>query len=338
MTTTAVLLVNLGTPDRPTTAAVRRYLREFLSDRRVIDLPAALWRPILELGVLRVRPSRSAAKYRSVWSPDGSPLMVHTRAQAAALRAALGDRAEVAIAMRYGAPAIADVVAGLVGRGCERLLVVPLYPQYAGSSTGTVLDRVHEVIAKLPRHPEVRTVRSFADDPGYIDALCAALDERWRRFGRPDPAAGDRVLLSYHGIPLAMARAGDPYPDECARTTAAVTRRLGLPAGTIVTAFQSRFGPAPWLAPATIDTVAELGAAGCRRLEVVCPGFVSDCLETLEEIRLLNAEVYRDAGGRGFAYLPWGNARPGWTRALAALVGAHLWQPAVQEVSSGAGR
>lgn len=324
MTRTAVVLVNLGTPDEPTTPAVRRYLREFLSDRRVVDLPAALWRPILELGVLAVRPRRSAAKYRLVWLPEGSPLLVHTRAQAEALAQQLAADVEVAVAMRYGTPSLDEVLPALVRDGCDRVLVVPLYPQYSASATGSVLDRAHRVVAALPHHPEVRTVRGFADDEGYVTSVCAALEERWEQVGRPNADAGDRVLLSFHGIPQAMADAGDPYPDEVARSASAIRARLALPDGVVLTAFQSRFGPAPWLLPATIDTVRQLGAAGTRRLEVVCPGFVSDCLETLEEIRLLNAAAYQEAGGSGFAYVPWGNARPPWTRALVGIVGRHL--------------
>ncbi|MFI2755166.1 ferrochelatase [Cellulomonas sp. P22] len=326
---TAVVLVNLGTPRAPTSRAVRPYLREFLTDRRVVDMHPAVWRPILELGVLSARPRASAAKYRTVWTPDGSPLLVHTRAQAAALQATLGADVEVAVAMRYGQPAFATVLADLVDRGHERVLVVPLYPQYASSSTGTVLDAAHRAVAALPHHPEVRTVRAFGEHPAYVDAVCTALEERWHQVGRPDPASGDRVVLSFHGIPQAMSDAGDPYLAECERTADAVRQRLGLDAGSCLLTFQSRFGPARWLGPATIDTVRGLGADGSRRTEVVCPGFVSDCLETLEEIDQLNREAYEEAGGSGFAYVPWGNARPAWTDALGQIVRTHLdgWVP-----------
>lgn len=325
MARTAVVLINLGTPEEPTTSAVRRYLREFLSDRRVVGMHPALWRPILELGVLAVRPRVSAAKYRTVWLDQGSPLTVYTDAQAAALREALGPNVEVAVAMRYGQPAIADVIRDLVDRGTERILVVPLYPQYAGSSTGTVLERVHNVVGALPQHPEVRTIMNWADDEGYVDAICTALEQRWEEVGRPDGERGDKVLLSYHGIPVSHAEAGDPYPEHCERTTAAIRERLDLDEGTLIATYQSKFGPAPWLTPATIDTVAELGAEGCERLEVVCPGFVSDCLETLEEICMLNKEAYEEAGGSGFSYVPWGNDRAEWTGALSKIVAGHLW-------------
>jgi ferrochelatase len=320
----AVVLVNLGTPQAPTPAAVRRYLREFLSDRRVVDLHPALWRPILECCILPIRPRRSAAKYATVWTDEGSPLAVHTAAQVEALADALGPDVEVLAAMRYGSPSVADVLAGAVARGHERVLVVPMYPQYAGSAAGSVLERTHEVIAALPHHPLVRMVRAFGEHPAYVEAVCTALEDRWASVGRPDGAAGDRVLLSFHGIPQAHADAGDPYPRECAATTEAVRARLGLDDETLLMTFQSKFGPAPWLTPPTIDTVAALGAAGCRRLEVVCPGFVSDCLETLEEIEQLNREAYDEAGGAGFAYVPWGNVTPAWTAALAQIVTEHL--------------
>ncbi len=327
--TTAVVLVNLGTPAAPTARAVRPYLREFLTDRRVVAMHPALWRPILELGVLSSRPRASAAKYRTVWTPDGSPLLVHTQAQVAALQAALGSGVTVAGAMRYGDPAIGDVLARLVDDGHERVLVVPLYPQYAGSATGTVLERAHRAVAALPRHPELRTVRAFGEHPAYVAAVCSALEERWREIGRPDTAAGDRVVLSFHSIPVAMSDAGDPYLAECERTAEAVRERLGLGADACLLTFQSRFGPAEWLGPATIDAVRAIGAAGSRRTEVVCPGFVSDCLETLEEIEQLNREAYEHAGGAGFAYVPWGNARRAWTDALAEIVRPHLsgWLP-----------
>ncbi len=327
---TAVVLVNLGTPRAPTARAVRPYLREFLTDRRVVTTHPALWRPILELAVLSSRPRASAAKYRTVWTEDGSPLLVHTLAQAAALQAALGPDVAVAVAMRYGEPALADVLDDLVGRGLRRMLVLPLYPQYAGSATGTVLERAHQAVASMPRHPELRTVRAFGEHPAYVGAVCSALEDRWERVGRPDPAAGDRVVLSFHSIPAAMSDAGDPYLAECERTATAVRERLGLDDESCVLAFQSRFGPARWLGPATIDTVRALGAAGTRRLEVVCPGFVSDCLETLEEIDQLNREAYEQAGGTGFAYVPWGNGRAAWTEALGEIAREHLagWAPA----------
>ena len=331
MTRTAVILINLGTPEEPTAPAVRRYLREFLSDRRVIDKPAWMWRPILELAVLPVRPRASAEKYRLIWTPEGSPLMLYSEAQAAALREALGDDVVVEIAMTYGSPAIADVLADVTRRGCDRILLVPLYPQYSVSSAGALLDRALHAAAALPHHPEVRAIRAYPDDDGYIHALCSALEARWAEAGRPDPDAGDRLILSYHSIPQAMADGGDPYEQECELTTSLVAERVGLPPEAVLTTYQSKFGMAPWLGPATIDTVEKLGKQGCRRLDVMCPGFVSDCLETLEEICILNAETFRDAGGGEFTYIHWGNDRKEWTDALAGIVRGHLWADSVAQ-------
>lgn len=320
----AVVLVNLGTPTEPTAKAVRTYLREFLSDRRVIETHPALWRPILEGIVLRVRPRRSAEKYASVWTPDGSPLLVHTLAQRDAVARTLGGRAVVRHAWRYGAPSVPDVLDELQAQGHDRVLVVPLYPQFSASSAGTVHDEVHRHGLRSRDQLELRTVRSFATDAGYVEALATAVEKSWAEHGRPDFAAGDRLLLSFHSIPVAMVDAGDPYPAECAATSAALRERLGLGEEEIVTTFQSVFGPARWITPATIDTVEQLARDGVRRVDVVCPGFVSDCLETLEEIAILNRETFHAAGGTEFHHVPWGNGDPVWTDALAQLAETHL--------------
>lgn len=319
-----VVLVNLGTPDAPTTPAVRRYLREFLRDRRVVETHPALWWPILELAVLSHRPRASAHKYATVWTEEGSPLAVHTDAQAKDLAVRLGEEADVVVGMRYGNPGLDEVLRDLVAAGRQRVLLVPLYPQYSSSSAGTVHDRALRTLAAERVVPELRTVRAFPTHPGYVEAVCAPLERRWAEVGRPDGAAGDRVLLSFHSIPKAMVDAGDRYPREVEATAAAVRERLGLDERTCLVTYQSVFGPAEWIGPPTIDTVEALGRAGTTRLEVVCPGFVSDCLETLEEIVLLNAEAYEAAGGTGFAYLPWGNAEPRWLDALEDVVRGHL--------------
>ncbi|QIK83495.1 ferrochelatase [Sanguibacter sp. HDW7] len=325
MSRVAVVLLNLGTPEAPTPRAVRRYLREFLSDRRVVETHPALWRPILEAVVLTVRPRASAAKYASVWTADGSPLLVHSRAQRDGVAAALasGD-IDVRVAMTYGSPSLSSVLDDLSADGLQRVLVVPLYPQYSGSSAGAALDALRRHGLRRRDTPEIRTVRSFPEDEGYIDALARAVEASWVERGRPDVAAGDRLLLSYHSVPVAMIEAGDPYAEECARTTAALTQRLGLPREGVVETFQSVFGPAQWHGPATIDTVAALARSGTRRLDVVCPGFVSDCLETLEEIDMLNREAFVEAGGVDFSYVPWGNSNQPWVDALAAIVRQHL--------------
>lgn len=331
----AVVLVNLGTPSAPTARAVRPYLREFLSDRRVVEMPPVLWRPILESIILRFRPRASAAKYATIWSDDGSPLLVHTRAQRDAVATSLGEAATVRFAMRYGQPSIRSVLDDIYAAGHRKVLIVPLYPQYAASSAGTVLDEVYRWGLAARDQVEFRTIRSFPVFDSYVAALADALAEHWREVGRPDGVTG-KVVLSYHGIPQAMHDAGDPYRAECEATSAAVAQALDAPTDLFVTTFQSTFGPAAWLKPATIDTVAELGRQGVNRLDVICPGFVSDCLETLEEIDELNREAHATAGGTDFHYVPWGNGREAWTRALSDLVAHNLagWvDPAVRDSS-----
>lgn len=309
----ALVLVNLGTPEEPTARAVRPFLREFLSDRRVIETHPALWRPILEGIILRVRPRASAEKYASIWGTGGatgSPLMHWSLRQGALLQEALGDRVEVRVAMRYGRPALRDVLDELQAQGTRRVLVLPAYPQYAASSAGTVIDEAARWLLDARDQVELRTVRSFPDSAPYVNALAEAIEDHWDTHGRPDFDAGDRLLLSFHSIPQAMSQAGDPYRSECETTADALRERLGVSEGIDIT-FQSVFGPAKWIGPATIDTVAELGRSGTRRIDVICPGFMADCLETLEEINILNRATFRDAGGEEFHYIPWANASAG---------------------------
>ena len=319
----ALILANLGTPAAATARAVRSFLREFLSDRRVVEMHPLLWRPVLEGIILRVRPRASAAKYATVWRPgeetshSGSPLMHHSERQGELLQRELGEAARVRIAMRYGQPSLRRVMSELMEAGCRRIALIPLYPQYAASSAGTVVDEAARFILASRDQPELRTVRSFETAPAYIEALAAALEQHWRAHGRPDPAAGERLLLSFHSIPQAMHDAGDPYRSECERTAELLCRRLDLPDGLAHVTFQSVFGPAAWIGPATIDTVGELGRAGCPRLDVICPGFFSDCLETLEEINQLNRETFTTAGGGEFHYIPWGNDSDGAIATLA---------------------
>ncbi len=302
-----VVLVNLGTPEAPTAKAVRPYLREFLSDRRVIETHPALWRPILEGIILRVRPKASAEKYASVWYEEGSPLMHWTIRQREELEKRFGDDVVVRIAMRYGKPAVQHVLSELHRDGYRRVLVLPVYPQYAASSAGTVIDEVARWLLSSRDQLEIRTVRSFPTAEPYIAALATALENSWAENGRPDFASGDKLILSFHSIPVAMRQAGDPYKDECEETARALHQRLGIPADAMLTCFQSVFGPAEWIGPATIDTVEALGKAGTGRVDVICPGFMADCLETLEEINILNRETYLEAGGREFHYVPWAN-------------------------------
>lgn len=300
-----LVLTNLGTPKSPTTKDVRRYLREFLSDKRVIEMPGIAWKPILEGVILRVRPAQSAAKYRSVWLKEGSPLLHYTTRQAELLSERLGVR--VLPAMRYGEPSLPAVLDRLMAEGHRRIGVLSAYPQYSATTIASVNDAVCAWMRVKRDQPELRLSRSFPVDPAYIEALAGAIEDSWGRNGRPDFAAGDRLLLSFHSIPVAMHRAGDPYRGECLATTEALRERLGLGDEDCVATFQSVFGPAEWLTPATIDTVEGLGRSGSGRVDVVCPGFVSDCLETLEEIDQLNREAFMEAGGSQFHYIPWGN-------------------------------
>ena len=319
----ALILANLGTPAAPTARAVRPFLREFLSDRRIVEMHPLLWRPVLEGIILRVRPRASAAKYATIWRPgeetsrSGSPLMHYSERQGELLQEELGESVQVRVAMRYGQPALRRVMGELMEAGCRRIALMPLYPQYAASSAGTVVDEAARFILASRDQPELRTIRSFETAPAYIEALATALEQHWQVHGRPDPAAGERLLLSFHSIPQAMHDAGDPYRSECERTAQLLSRRLDLPKGLAQLTFQSVFGPAAWIGPATIDTVGDLGRAGCPRLDVICPGFVSDCLETLEEINQLNRETFTTAGGGSFHYIPWGNDSDGAIAALA---------------------
>ncbi|WP_165217307.1 ferrochelatase [Schaalia sp. ZJ1691] len=319
-----VVLVNLGTPKSPTAKDVRIYLREFLSDRRVIEMHPLVWKPILEGIILRVRPRQSAEKYRTVWLDEGSPLLHYTSRQAELLAQELGDGVRVEVAMRYGEPSLRDVLDRVCSQGHRRVVILPDYPQYSGSTTGSINDVVASWIHKNRDHMEFRLVRSFPTSSAYIEALTNALEDHWHRHGRPDFASGDRVLTSFHSIPVAMHEAGDPYRAECEATRDALVERLGIPADGLLGTYQSVFGPAQWLTPATIDTVEQLGRSGVRRVDVICPGFVADCLETLEEINQLNRQTFIDAGGTEFHYVPWGNESPGAVATLAQQARRHL--------------
>jgi ferrochelatase len=317
-----VLLLQLGTPDEPTPSALRRYLREFLSDRRVIDLNRAIWLPILYGIVLRTRPKQSAALYSKVWTPNGSPLLVTTGAQAAGLEARLSNAAgapvRVAVAMRYGHPSIADAVADLVASGVDRLLAFPMYPQYAGATTGSSLERLFESAAALPIVPSIRVVPPYYDDPLYIDALAVTARE-----ALPNDGVARRLLLSFHGLPQRYADEGDPYPSQCVATASALERAMGLPPGGAAVVFQSRFGREPWLQPYTDVTLEALGKAGTA-VAVMCPGFTADCLETLEEIRLRGAEQFHSTGGRDYVTIPCLNDHPVWLDAMAGIARREL--------------
>lgn len=322
-----VLVTNLGTPAAPTTAAVRRYLAEFLSDRRVVDLPRWLWLPILHGVILRVRPRRSAAAYREVWSEQGSPLLVNSRRQAAALEAALADSlhgtVKVALGMRYGEPSIAAAMKALEDWGARRVLVLPLYPQYAASTTGSTYDAVFAALSRTRHVPDLRLVSDYHDHPGYIEALAQSV--RAARREHPDDA---RLLMSFHGLPKRYCDAGDPYQAQCMRTARLLAAQLGEAGGDWAVAFQSRVGREEWLQPYTESLLREWAASGVRRVHVLCPGFSADCLETLEEIAMAGEELFRACGGESLHYIPALNDDPNHIATLAEIVRTHTldWQ------------
>jgi ferrochelatase len=317
-----ILLVNLGTPDAPTAPALRRYLAEFLSDPRVVEIPRLAWLPILHGIILNTRPAKSAAKYATVWMPEGSPLAVWTARQAGALQADLtarGHRLIVRPAMRYGQPSIPSVLDAMRAEGVTRVLVLPLYPQYASATTASVGDKVNEWARDARRVPELRFVGEYHDDPGYIGALAARVQEHWAAHGR-----AERLVLSFHGVPHRTLLLGDPYHCQCHKTARLLGERLGMGRDELMITFQSRFGKARWLEPYTEPTLRELAAKGVKRVDVMCPGFVSDCLETLEEIAEEAHEAFLEAGGEEFRYIDCLNARPDWISALAGVAERHL--------------
>ncbi|HNT39856.1 MAG TPA: ferrochelatase [Rubrivivax sp.] len=319
---TAVLLVNLGTPSAPSAAALRRYLAEFLSDPRVVEIPHLLWRPILHGIILRVRPAKSAAKYRTVWMPEGSPLAVWTARQTQALQQALQARGHAVLvrhAMRYGRPAMAEVLDALRGEGATRILVLPLYPQYSGATTGSVADALHRWALQARRVPELRQIADYHDDAGYLDALAAGVRAHWAREGR-----GRVLVMSFHGMPARTHELGDPYHDQCRVTATRLAARLGLVDAEYRVTFQSRFGRAKWLEPYTEPVLRQLAGDGVESVDVICPGFASDCLETLEEIAQEGRATFLAAGGKTLRYIPCLNADAAWIDALAALAERHL--------------
>jgi ferrochelatase len=321
-----VLLVNLGTPEAPTAAAVRPYLREFLSDPRVVEIPRLIWWPILYGLVLTLRPAKSAAKYASVWTPAGSPLMVNSIEQAQLLRGYLGERGldvDVRLAMRYGEPSVARVMDEARAAGTERLLVLPMYPQYSATTTASVFDAVSAQLARVRNVPELRWVRHFHDRPAYIDALKSAVLAHWKKFGSLRDR-GAKLVLSFHGVPRRTLDLGDPYHCECLKTARLLRDALALGPDEVVICFQSRFGRAEWLRPYTADTLQKLARAGTQAVDVMCPGFVADCLETLEEVAIECRDEFIAAGGREFRYIPCLNGSPPFIHALADLVQAHM--------------
>jgi ferrochelatase len=321
--TTAILLLNLGTPDAPTAPAVKRYLAEFLGDPRVVELPRLLWLPLLHGIILRTRPAKSAAKYATIWTAEGSPLKLHTERQAKLLKGLLGERGQKELlidwAMRYQNPSIPSVLDRLVAQGATEILVLPLYPQYAGSTTASTEDAVAAWLKRQKQPPAIRWVKDYPTDPGYIGALAASIREHWQAHGR-----GEKLIMSFHGIPQRSVDRGDPYASQCQATAQALAAALDLPSDQWLATFQSRFGAAKWLQPYTQPTLEELARGGLKRVDVLCPGFPADCLETLEEISMECREAFLHSGGETFHYIPCLNERPDWIAALADLCQSHV--------------
>ncbi|MGJ7508917.1 ferrochelatase [Variovorax sp. GT1P44] len=319
---TAVLWCNLGSPDEPTATAVRPYLADFLGDPRVVEIPRAVWALILHGIILRTRPAKSAAKYASVWTPEGSPLKVWTKKQATLLTGWLGERGHrvtVRDAMRYGQPSIASRLDELKAEGVTRVLVLQAYPQYSATTTASVIDAVNAWSACVRRVPEFRFVNDYHDDPLYIDALTRSVSRHWQQNGR-----GDQLVMSFHGIPERNIRLGDPYQAQCLVTARLLADSLQLTPSQYRVTFQSRFGRAKWLEPYTEPTLRELGASGVERVDVMCPGFPADCLETLEEIAMEGRDAFLGAGGKAFHYIPCLNDSGPWITALAGIAERHL--------------
>lgn len=315
---TAVLLLNLGTPEAPTAEAVRPYLREFLSDERVVELPKIVWQPILQGAVLTLRPKKSAHGYEKVWFPEGSPLAVYTAQQTAELAKRLTG-ISVRYAMTYGKPSVSDTVDELKAAGISRLLVIPLYPQYAASSAGAALDKVLSTLFYQRNMMSLRTVTRFYNDEHYINALSQQIEAYWAQNGR-----GDKIMFSFHGVPQANCDKGDPYLFECGETVRLLAQKLQLNEQDYIMAFQSQFGKAKWIGPSTQDLLESLPKQGVAKLDVFCPGFISDCLETMEEIAIAGRETFHTAGGTQFNYIPCLNANPVWIDALSQLAKQHL--------------
>ena len=314
---TGILLCNLGTPDAPTAAATRRYLAEFLSDPRVVEIPAVIWKPLLHGVILRTRPAKSAAKYRTVWTPEGSPLAVWTEKQAKLLRGWLGEAGHnvlVRPAMRYGNPSIASQLDAFKAEGVNRVLVLPLYPQYSATTTASVIDAVNAWADGVRAIPELRFVNDYHRHPGYIAALAASVRKQWQQDGR----AG-KLVMSFHGIPERNVRLGDPYERQSRETGRLLAAALGLAEAEYLVTFQSRFGKAKWLEPYTEPSVIALAQQGVKHVQIMCPGFPADCLETLEEINQEVREAFVHAGGQQFDYIPCLNDQPDWISALRDL-------------------
>ncbi|GAC1625761.1 MAG: ferrochelatase [Nevskia sp.] len=316
---TGVLLINLGTPEAPTISAIRRYLAQFLADPRVVEIPRLIWLPILYLFVLSLRPKRLTHAYAAVWTDEGSPLLAISRKQEKALRAALaaeyGGDVPVALAMTYGTPSIPAALAELDARNVRRIVVLPLYPQYSGSTTAAAYDAVFAELRQRRWLPELQTIGSYHDHPSYIAALANSVRRHWQAQGR-----GQHLLISFHGVPQRYVELGDPYYCQCQKTARLLAEALALAKDDYSVSFQSRFGRTPWVQPYTDQTVVKLAQAGVRTLDAICPGFSADCLETLEEVSLRYAEDFTGAGGERMRYIPALNDHPEHIEALCGVL------------------
>ena len=325
-----ILLVNLGTPDAPTAQKVRPYLKQFLSDPRVIEIPKVIWWFILNLIILPIRSSASAKKYASVWidgAEGGAPLFVHSNNQANLLRQVLNTDSShqiaVELGMRYGNPSLESVLDKLDQQGVDRLLVLPLYPQYSAATTASTYDEIFRIYKESRNPPEIRTIKHFHDHPLYIAALKAQVEEFWGLHGKPNFALGEKLIMSFHGVPKRTLDFGDPYHCECHKTGRLLREALGLSADEALVSFQSRFGKAEWLKPYTAPLLEKLGQLNTTRVDIFCPGFPADCLETLEEIAMEGKEIFRHAGGQSYNAIPCLNSQIQWITALQAMVEEH---------------
>lgn len=314
MIKTGVLITNLGTPDAPTPKAIRRYLREFLSDQRVVDAPRWLWFFVLKI-ILLIRPRKVASAYQSVWTEQGSPLLAISRQQQQALQQALGEQTPVALGMRYGNPSIASALDELVAQGVEQVIVLPLYPQYSATTTASTFDAIAAWTAKQRQLPQLKFIRDYHQHPAWLEALANAVREHWQQQGQ-----ADRLLMSFHGIPQRYCDLGDPYYQQCVAGAELLATQLGLQPEQWSLSFQSRVGREPWLQPYTDDTLKAWGREGLESVDVICPGFSADCLETLEEISEENAEYFTEAGGQTLRYIPALNSRNDHIQALKAVI------------------
>ncbi len=330
-----VMLVNLGTPDDTSVRAVRRYLDEFLSDPRVVEFPRLLWWIVMQLFILRFRPAKVARAYKTVWRQDGSPLLVFSQAQADALQAELDShypqRYQVFLAMRYGKPAIRDVLETFRQVHCRKLLLIPMFPQYSATTTASVFDEVSRLLKSWRMLPELRMPMNYHDRSSYIEALAMSIEGSWKKEGR-----GQQLLMSFHGLPQRYHRAGDPYYCECMKTARLLADRLGLQEAEWQALFQSRFGKEPWLQPYLDKTLRTLPASGVKSVDVVCPGFPADCLETLEEVAEQNRDLFLQAGGERYQYIPALNAQPEHIKMLLDIVDEETrsWMAGVEQYNS----